>query len=81
MDQTAKVWDASNGQELLTLGGHSQIVSFVSFTPDGRSIATGDGSGTVRIWQAASPEQVTAWLAEEAAAEQRLRAQAETQFD
>ena len=39
-DQTVKLWDASTGQELLTLKGHTDRVDSVAFSPDGRRLAS-----------------------------------------
>jgi len=39
-DQTAKVWEATNGIALLTLKGHSGWVNSVAFSPDGKRIVT-----------------------------------------
>ena len=39
-DQTAKVWDAASGQELLTLKGHTGPVISVAWSPDGKRLAT-----------------------------------------
>ena len=35
-DHTAKVWDAQTGQEMLTLKGHTNFVTAVAFSPDGK---------------------------------------------
>ena len=35
---TAKVWDAATGQELLTLTGHTNIVAGIGFSPDGKRL-------------------------------------------
>ena len=34
-DKTIKVWDASSGEELRTLKGHTESVFSASFSPDG----------------------------------------------
>jgi WD40 repeat protein len=68
-DQTAKIWDAETGQDLLTLKGQQDRdrVHSVAFSPDGRHILTGN-----QVWEAATPDQVAAWRAEEKeAAEQQ----------
>ena len=49
-DKTAKVWDATTGQEVLTLKGHTGRVYSVCFSPDGTLIVTGSRDGTARIW-------------------------------
>ena len=49
-DKTLKVWDAQTGQETFTLKGHSDIVSSVSFSPDGKRIVSGSYDKTVKVW-------------------------------
>ena len=51
-DKTAKLWDVTTGQELLTLGGFQQQVSGISFSPNGRQLATASREGTVKVWDA-----------------------------
>ena len=50
MDDTAKVWDAVSGQELLTLRGHSATVHGVAYSPDGKRLATASSDKTVKVW-------------------------------
>jgi len=65
-DGTARLWDASNGSlikmlvsdpvyveefdELNISKSHSNFVESVSFSPDGRTLATGSDDGTIRLW-------------------------------
>jgi WD40 repeat protein len=51
-DYTAKLWDASTGKEILSLPGHTQEVTSVSFSPDGRNVLTSSRDGTAIIWLA-----------------------------
>jgi len=73
-DHTAKVWEAADGKELLTLKGHSDQVRSVAFSRDDQRIATGSDDKTAEVWNAASPKQVAVWQEEERAADQHLAA-------
>ena len=73
-DNTAKVWEAASGQELLTLKGHTDMIRSVVFSPDGWRIVTGSTDQTARVWEAARPEQIAVWQEEERAATQYLAA-------
>ena len=57
-DQTAKLWEAASGKELLTLKGHSSWVNGVAFSPDGQRIATGGIDNTARVWETASGREL-----------------------
>ena len=53
-DDTAKVWEAASGAELLTLSGHEDWVISAAYSPDGASIVTASADGTAKVWEAAS---------------------------
>ena len=57
-DQTAKVWEAASGKELLTLKGHSGQIWSVAFSPDGQRIVTGSEDNTAKVWEAASGKEL-----------------------
>jgi len=57
-DQTAKVWDADTGQELLTLKGHKDSVWGVCFSPDGKRLASASGDRTVKVWDPVTGQEV-----------------------
>ncbi len=52
-----KVWDAASGQETLTLKGHTDVVTSVAFSPDGKRIVSGSWDQTVKVWDAASGQE------------------------
>ena len=61
-DGTARIWDATTGDNTLTLT-HTYPVSAVAWSPDGHHILTGSQDGTARIWDATTGEQVRFFIA------------------
>ena len=60
-----RVWDASTGETIYTLEGHTGAVHGVSFSPDGSMIAS--GGLDIRIWDASTGKTVrtlehTGWV-------------------
>jgi WD40 repeat protein len=45
-------WDVATRQQTAVLNGHTQAVMYLSFSPDGRTLASGSKDGTIRLWNA-----------------------------
>lgn len=52
------VWDASSGQELVTLQGKAGSLGRIAFSPDGTRLATVNRNGAVGVWNASSGEEL-----------------------
>jgi hypothetical protein len=59
-DKTAKVWVAERGQEVLTLKGHTALVTCAAFSPDGKRLVSGSHDQTARVWDAHKGQEVRA---------------------
>ena len=57
-DKTAKVWDVTSRQPLVTFSRHSNLVMSAAFSPDGGQIVTGGQDGSARVWDSASGEEL-----------------------
>ncbi len=45
-----KIWSAATGKEVRTMEGHATQVSAVGISADGAVLASGNGDGTIRLW-------------------------------
>jgi WD40 repeat protein len=48
--ETVRLWDLWRRPELAALRGHRSAVWSVAFSEDGRTLATGSGDGTAKLW-------------------------------
>lgn len=53
-DNTARVWDASNGKGIVVLRGHEMAVTSAVFSPNGERVVTASEDRTARVWDAAT---------------------------
>jgi len=58
-DDTARVWDAQNGQLLAPPLRHGSRVLSARFSPDGERVVTASENGTARVWSARTGEPLT----------------------
>ena len=53
-EQKAAAKKSVEGQETLTLKGHTDFVFSVSFSPDGKRIVSGSDDNTLKVWNISS---------------------------
>ena len=52
--QGGEVWDVESGAELRKFEGHTDRVTSVSFSGDGKQVVSGSWDKTVRVWDVES---------------------------
>ncbi|KAI0026809.1 hypothetical protein K488DRAFT_91838 [Vararia minispora EC-137] len=57
-DESVRIWDASTGEQVQMLDGHTYSVTSVAFSPDGTRVVSGSDDKSVRIWDASTRQQV-----------------------
>src|SRR5262249_37314922 len=60
-DTTVKVWNAAGGREMVTLQGHTGKVHSVSWSLDGKRLATASDDGTVKVGDASGGRELLAY--------------------
>ena len=53
-----RLWNASTGEHLKTLTGHTETINSVCFSPDGTTVISGSNDKTVRLWNASTGEHL-----------------------
>src|SRR5204862_235405 len=61
-DRDAHVWDWATGQVILTVRGHADTVRGLTFSPDGRHLATASVDKTIKVWDVATGLEVCTLL-------------------
>jgi WD40 repeat protein len=63
-DKVIRLWDAASGRPLRTFTGHREGVQAVTFSPDGKTLASAGGKdGTLRLWDPATGKSLRSWKA------------------
>lgn len=57
-DRAAIVWDTNTWTRRVSLLGHRARVGIADYSSDGATIATGDDSGIIKLWQAATGQEL-----------------------
>jgi serine/threonine protein kinase/WD40 repeat protein len=58
---TAEIWDVAERRPVVTLEGHAQRVSLLSFHPDGDLVLTLSWDGSARLWDVGSGRPLVEW--------------------
>ena len=56
--QSFFLWDAKSGDDLIRMNGHANRVQDVSFSPNGRTLATISQDKTLRLWNVATRQEL-----------------------
>ena len=61
-EPVARLWDAKTGALVREFTGHSNFVTGVTFSPDGKTIATSSLDNTVRLWNVQTGQEIRQFL-------------------
>ena len=57
-DGAIRLWDVASRQEIATFAEHTNWVNSVSFSSNGRLLASGSSDGTIKLWDMASRQEI-----------------------
>ncbi len=59
-DKTIRLWNLTTQQQVRVFEGHTGAVSSVAFSPDGRTLASGDAHKLVQLWETSTGKPLRA---------------------
>jgi len=60
-----RIWDITNGQEIISISDYPRIRNIflsIAYSPDGKSIVSGHSNATIKLWDAASGEEIKSFI-------------------
>lgn len=66
LDDTIRIWDVATAKELKKI--RTPLTHCVTYSPDGKSLVSGNRAGTIHVWNVADGKQKTSWQAHTGAA-------------
>ncbi|KAI0319053.1 WD40 repeat-like protein [Amylostereum chailletii] len=63
-DHSARIWDASTGHCLMVFSDHKRPLYTLSFSKNGRWLATGSGDGWLHVYDVKEKDKVWSWRSE-----------------
>lgn len=57
-DGTIELWQISTGEKVGTLIGHTEGVRYLTFSPDGQTLASGSWDKTIKLWRISTGQEL-----------------------
>lgn len=57
MDKSVRMWSFVSGECVRVFSGHNEFISALECSPDGKTLASADGSGTIILWDLATGQE------------------------
>jgi WD40 repeat protein len=64
-DRPIRLWDVATGKQRVALEGRHDTIAAVDFSPDGKTLASGDWGGLLKLWDLATGKELATVKADE----------------